>query len=76
MLPQYSKQYGDQDPLLSTTEEGRASTETAPPIYPPTGRVEGRHNVEYSYAPCYPRTGKTEHAVGVLGNTKQVSAYP
>jgi len=81
MLPRYRKLYNDQDPLLSTHEErasvdeGRISTETAPPLYPPGSSAvpEGRHNVEYSYGPKYPRVGEIEHVVGVLGTTKQVS---
>jgi hypothetical protein len=77
MLPRYTKQYEDQDPLLPTPGDGqgRESTETAPPTYPPAGpsTADGRHNVEYSYFPVYPRKGKTEHVVGILGNTKQVS---
>jgi hypothetical protein len=75
MLPRYTKQYDDQDPLLPTAEQGRESTETAPPTYPPASPsgAEGRHNVEYSYTPVYPRKGNAEHVVGVLGNTKQVS---
>jgi hypothetical protein len=75
MLPTYSKHSDDQDPLLPTAGQGRESSETAPPTYPPAGpsSAEGRHNVEYSYFPLYPRTGNIEHAVGVLGNTKQVS---
>jgi hypothetical protein len=77
MLPRYTKQYDDQDPLLPTAGDGqgRESTDTAPPTYPPAGpsTADGRHNVEYSYFPVYPRKGNTEHVVGVLGNTKQVS---
>jgi len=76
MLPSYTKQSEDQDPLLPTTGHGRDSSETAPPTYPPAGpsSAEGRHNVEYTYFPRYPRTGDVEHAVGVLGNTKEVSS--
>ena len=79
MLPRYTKQYDDRDPLLPTAghRQGRESIETAPPTYPPAGpsTADGRHNVEYSYTPVYPRKGKAEHVVGVLGNTKQVCIF-
>jgi len=74
MLPRYTKQDDDQDPLLRGTEEERISSETAPPTYPPAGpSLAGRHNVEYTYYPRWPRVGEIEHAVGVLGTTKEVS---
>jgi hypothetical protein len=81
MLPQYSKQYkpddieGDEanEPFLNASH--RASTETAPPTYPPglPATQTGRSNVQYRYEPVYPRKGPTKAAVGVMGRTKQVS---
>ena len=80
MLPSYSKQHPQDaeqaEPFLASTDvDVRTSSETAPPLYPPTSTpgTDGRHNVEYSYAPVYPRKGKIENVVGVLGNTKRVS---
>lgn len=82
MLPSYSKQHPQDaeqaEPFLASTDvDVRTSTETAPPLYPPTSTpgTDGRHNVEYSYAPVYPRKGKIENVVGVLGNTKRVSLW-
>jgi len=79
MLPSYSKQHPQDaeqaEPFLALTDvDVRTSSETAPPLYPPTSTpgTDGRHNVEYSYAPVYPRKGKIENVVGVLGNTKRV----
>jgi len=80
MLPSYSKQHPQDaeqaEPFLASIDvDVRTSSETAPPLYPPTSTpgTDGRHNVEYSYAPVYPRKGKIENVVGVLGNTKRVS---
>jgi len=75
MLPKYTKQYDDQDPLLPTTDygQGRESIETAPPTYPPSSSGSGaRSNVQYIYHPEYPRKGDDKTAVGVLGRTKLV----
>jgi hypothetical protein len=92
MLPRYSKQYSPEDverdadshPLLAESDK-RTSSETAPPVYPPSSSSainapsgsclasEGRHNVEYIYKPVFPREGDDQYAVGVLGKTKQVS---
>lgn len=84
MLPQYSKQYksddidGDEanEPFLNASH--RASTETAPPTYPPgpstTGQT-GRSNVQYKYEPEYPRKGSNKAAVGLMGRTKQVKLF-
>jgi hypothetical protein len=92
MLPRYSKQYSPEDverdadshPLLEESDK-RTSSETAPPVYPPSSSSainapsgsgsgsEGRHNVEYIYKPVFPREGDDQYAVGVLGKTKQVS---
>lgn len=79
MLPRYTKKYDDKEALLPKTcdQQSRVSSETAPPTYPPAGpsTADGRYNVEYSYFPVYPRKGKAEHVVGVLGNTKRVCTY-
>jgi hypothetical protein len=86
MLPTYSKQYDAEDatvdtasdPLLSRVD-GRTSTETAPPVYPPSSSsvpppsTEGRHNVVYEYKPVFPREGDNQYAVGVLGRSRAVS---
>jgi hypothetical protein len=87
MLPTYSKQYDREDlerdadlsnPLLNPSSP-RTSFETAPPVYPPSSSsalppsTEGRHTVEYTYSPVYPREGDTQYAVGILGRTKGVS---
>jgi hypothetical protein len=34
---------------------------------------EGADSVIYTYAPLFPRKGKTEHVVGLRGKNKQVS---
>lgn len=90
MSPTYSKQYdreaidGDLDssnPLLRPATP-RSSSETAPPVYPPSSSLAlspsngERHIVEYTYSPVYPREGENQYAVGVLGRTKEVSLIP
>ena len=35
--------------------------------------AEGADSVIYTYAPLFPRKGKTEHVVGLRGKNKQVS---
>jgi len=85
MLPTYSKQYDAEDAGLDTVSdpllsrfEGRTSTETAPPIYPPSSSsalppsTESRHNVVYEYRPVFPREGDDQFAVGVLGRSRAV----
>lgn len=86
MLPTYSKQYDAEDAAIDTASdpllsrfEGRTSTETAPPTYPPSSSSallpssEGRHNVVYEYRPVFPREGDNQFAVGVLGRSRAVS---
>jgi hypothetical protein len=86
MLPTYSKQYDAEDTTVDTASdpllgqyEGRTSTETAPPVYPPSSSLapppstEGRHNVVYEYKPVFPREGDNQYAVGVLGRSRAVS---
>ena len=89
MLPTYSKQYDADDSTIDTASdpllsrfEGRTSTETAPPIYPPSSSsalppsTEGRRNVVYKYKPIFPREGDEQYAVGVLGRSRAVSYIP
>jgi hypothetical protein len=65
---------GAGDVVNANPENGRTSTETAPPVYAlPNPNLEGRPNVEYLYDPVYPRTGGEQFVLSVLGRSKQAS---
>jgi len=48
------------------------------PTYPPSssGDQSGKAHVKYTFVPRYPVKGSVQHALGVLGNSKEVSRLP
>jgi hypothetical protein len=55
-------------------EETEPLNKILPATYPPTSSNTDvvRPNVKYTFEPRYPIKGKTEHILGVLGNTREV----
>jgi hypothetical protein len=58
-------------PLLSQSKEFEHATAEAPTQGEPIVRGP---RVEYIYVPVFPRTGRRQDAVGILGRTKRVSS--
>lgn len=77
--PQYRRQIEDEESAPLYKGDERFSLDLESSQYPPrfgqssTSNDEGQNNVNYTFAPRWPMKGQEEHALGVLGRTKEVS---